>query len=102
LKLIKIIILGVRWGYNWENIITYVYIGKKIFSKTSRPVSIKLAVNYPCMKEIQVCLDKGTDLHQREDNLKNVNIGWGHLKILFSRINDPERLIFTGKLSDIV
>jgi dihydroorotate dehydrogenase len=31
----------------------------KIFSKTSRPILIKLDANYPCMKEIQVCLNKG-------------------------------------------
>jgi hypothetical protein len=47
-------------------------------------------------KGIQVCLDKGTDTHQRGDNDKNANIGWpGHLKILFSRTNDPEKFKFT-------
>jgi hypothetical protein len=65
-------------------------------SKTSRPISIKLSdAIYPCMKGIQVCLDKGTDPHQWGDNHKNTNIEWGHLKILFSRINDLEKLIFT-------
>jgi hypothetical protein len=39
---------------------------KKIFSKTNRPISIKLDANYPCMKAIQVCLDKGTDPHKGE------------------------------------
>jgi hypothetical protein len=38
---------------------------KKIFYKTSRPISMKLYANYPCMKGIQVCLDKGSGPHQR-------------------------------------
>jgi hypothetical protein len=31
----------------------------KIFSKMSRPKSIKLGTNYPLVKRIQVCLNKG-------------------------------------------
>jgi hypothetical protein len=38
------------------------------------------------MKEIQVCSNKGfAGRLQRGDNLKNVKMRWGHLKILFSR-----------------
>jgi hypothetical protein len=48
---------------------------KKIFSKTSWPISIKLDANYLCRKGIQVCLDKRTDPHQRGDDQKNANIG---------------------------
>jgi hypothetical protein len=63
---------------------------EKIFlSKTERPISITLYANYPCVREVQVCLNKGTASHQRVDNHKNANIGWGHLKILVLRINDP-------------
>jgi hypothetical protein len=29
-------------------------------------------------------------------------MGWGHLKIFFSRTTEAEELIFTGKLSDIM
>jgi hypothetical protein len=29
-------------------------------------------------------------------------MGWGHLKIFFSRTTEPEELIFTGKLSDVM
>jgi hypothetical protein len=29
-------------------------------------------------------------------------MGWGHLKIFFSRTTELEELIFTGKLSDIM
>jgi hypothetical protein len=36
------------------------------------------------------------------DNYKNVKMGWGHLRIFFSRITRPEKLKFTLKLSDIV
>jgi hypothetical protein len=68
---------------------------KIFFSKTSRPISIKIDANYPCMKEIQVCLDKGTNPYQMEDNHKKWKYRLGHLKILFSRINDPEKLKFT-------
>jgi hypothetical protein len=32
---------------------------------------------------------------QRGDNYKNAKIGWGHLKIFFSRTTAPEELIFT-------
>jgi hypothetical protein len=68
---------------------------KKIFSKTNRFISIKLDANYPSMKGIQVCFDKETNPHQREDNHKNANIWWIHLKILFSRTNDSEKLRVT-------
>jgi hypothetical protein len=40
------------------------------------------------MKENQVCSNEGPDL-QRGDNLKNVLMGWGHLKIFFSRTTGP-------------
>jgi hypothetical protein len=53
----------------------HVLILEKIFSKTSWPISIKLHANYPCMKGIQVCLDKGTNPRQRKDNHKNADIG---------------------------
>jgi hypothetical protein len=67
---------------------------KKISNKTKRPISIKFDADYPCVKAIQVCLDKGTDPRQRGDNHKNANIGKGHLKILFSRTNNLEKLIY--------
>jgi hypothetical protein len=41
------------------------------------------------MKEIQVYSNKGTGPLQRGDNNKNVKMGWGHLKILFSRTTGP-------------
>jgi hypothetical protein len=67
LNLIKPWSLGVRWGHNWKGIFLHkLILEKKIFSKTSFPISIKLDANYPCMKEIQACSDKGTDAHQRE------------------------------------
>jgi hypothetical protein len=37
------------------------------------------------VKGIQVCSNKGPGRLQRGDNHKNVKMGWGHLKILFSR-----------------
>jgi hypothetical protein len=47
------------------------------------------------MKGIQICLDKGIDPHQMGNNHKNTNIRLGHLKILLSQTNDPEKLRFT-------
>jgi hypothetical protein len=37
----------------------------KIFSRTSRPKSIKLGTNYPLVKRIQVCSNKGPGPLQR-------------------------------------
>jgi hypothetical protein len=48
---------------------------KKIFSRTSRHNSIKLNTNYPWVKEIQVCSNKGPSPFQRGDNHKNVKLG---------------------------
>jgi hypothetical protein len=94
LDFIKIIVLGGNIGPQLGKTFLQKFILEKIFSKTSRPISIKLHANYPCMKGIQVCLVKGTVPHQRGDNHKNANIGWGYLKILFSRANDSEKLRF--------
>jgi hypothetical protein len=41
------------------------------------------------VKGIQVCSNKGPGPLQRGDNNKNVKMGWGHLKILFSRTTGP-------------
>jgi hypothetical protein len=37
------------------------------------------------VKEIQVYLNKGLGPLQRGDNHNNMKMGWGHLKIFFSR-----------------
>jgi hypothetical protein len=73
----------------------------KIFSRTSRPKSIKLGTNYPWVKGIQVFSNKGPDPFQRGDNRRNLRKGWGYLKILFLRTMKPEKLNFTWKHSDI-
>jgi hypothetical protein len=41
------------------------------------------------VKVIQVCSNKGSGPLQRGDNHKKVKMGWGHLKILFSRTTGP-------------
>jgi hypothetical protein len=41
------------------------------------------------VKGIQVCSNKGPDPLQREDNHKNVKMGWDYLKILFTRTTRP-------------
>jgi hypothetical protein len=68
---------------------------RNLFSRTSWPNSIKLGSDYPWVKGIQVCSNKGPGPLQREDNHKNVEMGWGHLKIFFSRTTGPEKLNFT-------
>jgi hypothetical protein len=59
------------------------------------PNSIKHGTNYPWVKGIQVCSNKGPGRLQRGYNYKIVKMGWGHLKIFFSRIMGPEKLKFT-------
>jgi hypothetical protein len=81
---------GVGKGYDREN-----YIEKKIFfSRTSRPITIKLCINHPWVKGILNCSNKGPGPLQRGDNHKNAKMGWVHLKI-FLRITEPEYVIFT-------
>jgi hypothetical protein len=41
------------------------------------------------MKGIQVSSNKGPGSLQRGDNHKNVKMGWGHSKTLFSRSTGP-------------
>jgi hypothetical protein len=40
--------------------------------------------------EILNCSNKGPSPLQRGDNHKNAKMGWGHLKIFFSRTTEPE------------
>jgi hypothetical protein len=63
---------------------------KKIFSKTSGSISIKLGTNHPWVRGIINCSNKGPDPLQRGDNHKSVKMGWGQLKIFFSRTTEPE------------
>jgi hypothetical protein len=63
---------------------------KKIFSRTSMPISIKLGRNHPWVKGILNCSNKGPGPLQRGDNDKNAKMGWGHLKIFFSTTTKPE------------
>jgi hypothetical protein len=65
-----------------------------LFSRTSRPISIKPGTSHPCSKE-------GPGSFPRGGNHRNAKMGWDHLKI-FSRTTEPEELIFTGKLSDMM
>jgi hypothetical protein len=49
---------------------------KKIFfSKTSRPISIKLGTNISFMMGIQIYSKEGSSPLQRQDNHKNAKIG---------------------------
>jgi hypothetical protein len=54
------------------------FILKKIFSRTSRPISIKLGTNHLWVKEILDYTNKGPGPFQRGDNHKNAKIWRGH------------------------
>ena len=53
-----------------KTIFAYFYIEKKIFSRTSRPIQIKLGINHPWVKGILNCSNKGPGPLQRGDNHK--------------------------------
>jgi hypothetical protein len=74
----------------------------KPFSRSSKPNSIKIGTRYPWMKGIQFYSNKGPGPLQKGNNHKNVKMGWGNLKIFFSRSTSPEEFIFTWKYSDIM
>jgi hypothetical protein len=78
-----------------KTIFTCVYIGKKNFSRTSGPTSIKLGTNYLCIKGIKVCTNKGPGPLKRGDSCKKAKIRWFNLKYFFSRITKPEKLRVT-------
>jgi hypothetical protein len=61
---------------------------KMFFSRSSRPISIKLNTNHPCIKGQPGSLQRG-DIH------KNAKIGWSHLKISFPRTPWSGKLRFT-------
>jgi hypothetical protein len=67
------------------------------FSRTSQRNSFKLGTNYVWVKGIQFCTNKGPGPLQRRDNRKNVKMGWGHLKIFFSRTTVPISTIHGGR-----
>jgi hypothetical protein len=51
---------------------------KKISSRTSTPISIKLDANHPWVKGTLNYTNKGPDPLQRGDNHKNAKIWRGH------------------------
>jgi hypothetical protein len=56
---------GVGRGHNRENHIHWCLYWKKIFSRTSRPIAIKLGTNISCMMRIQVYSNEGPSPLQR-------------------------------------
>jgi hypothetical protein len=65
-------------GDNSERVKKHWKFSKIFFSRTRRPNWIKLGTNYPWLKGIQVCSNKGPGPLRRGDNRKHVKIGWGH------------------------
>jgi hypothetical protein len=82
-------------GCNKEITSICVYIKTIVFSKTSRPISIKLHINRPWVKDILNSSNLWSGPPQRGDNHKNAKMGWCHLQIFFSRTTKPEEFIFT-------
>jgi hypothetical protein len=60
---------------------------KKIFSRTSWPISMKLGTHHPWVKGILNCSNKRLGPLQSGDNYKNKV---GSSKIFFSRTTQPE------------
>ena len=60
---------------------------KKIFSRTTGPISIKLGTRHHWMMRIQVCSNEGSHLFPRGDNYERAKI---HLKI--EKAFSPEKL----------
>jgi hypothetical protein len=50
--------------------------GEKIFSRTSRSISIKLDTKHLWVKGILNSSNKGSGLFERGDNHKNTKMGW--------------------------
>jgi hypothetical protein len=65
-----------------KTIFIYVYV-KKIFSRTRKPISIKLDINHSWVKRILNSSSDGLGSLQRKDNLKNAKNGVGSFKNLF-------------------
>jgi hypothetical protein len=76
-------------GYNSERVKIHWKCVNILFTRTSWPNSIKLGTNYPWVKGIQICSNKGRSPLQKGDNHKNVKMGWGHLKIFLFRTIGP-------------
>jgi hypothetical protein len=75
-------------GHSRDTIFTCVYV-EKIFSRTSRPISIKFGTNYPWVKRSKNCSKEEPGSFPRGDNYRNAKIGWNHFKI-FSITTEPE------------
>jgi hypothetical protein len=55
---------------------------------------MELGKNHPWAKGILNCSTKGPDPLQRGNNCKNTKMGWGHLKIFFSRTTESNSSYF--------
>jgi hypothetical protein len=76
-------------GATIGKIILYLYRKIKTFSRTSRPISIKLGTNHPWVKGILNCTNKGPCRLQRGDNHKNAKIWRGHFNFFFLENHSP-------------
>jgi hypothetical protein len=63
--------MGTHWGKPYS----HVFMLKKISSKSSRSISIKLYTIHPRVYRITNCSSKGPGSPQRGDNYKNAKMG---------------------------
>jgi hypothetical protein len=75
---------GVGRSHNKENHIHIVYIEKKVFSRTSKPIPIKLGTNHPLVMRIKNCTNRGPGPLKKGDNQQNAEIGMGSFKDLLN------------------
>jgi hypothetical protein len=73
----------------------------QIKKEKKSPYLIKIDTNHPWEKGIQNCTNKGSDplLMEYNDKMQRLIRGEG---VFSSRTTWPEKLLFTGKLPDIV
>jgi hypothetical protein len=58
------------------------FILEKFFSRTSRPISMKLGTNHPWVKGIPNCTNQVPGPFRRGVNHKKAKMGWGSFKNL--------------------
>jgi hypothetical protein len=66
------------------------FILEKVFSRTSRTISIKLGTDHPWVNGILNCSNEGPGPLQRGDNHKNAKIWRGHWNFFSLRTTEPE------------
>jgi hypothetical protein len=90
-RLFKSWSLVIGRGHNREH---HIFMCLYIFLKSSPELADQFQSNsktiYLSVKDILNCSNKGAGPLQRKDHYLNAKMGWGHLKLFFSRLTDQE------------